>query len=319
MTVFTDAFSSTFSAVLQIFLVAAVGALSARFKLLKPEQTRTLSAIAVRVFMPCLIFANVIKNFQPAQIWLWLALAASAVIMMGFGITVGAAIYRKQLPGGKNMLALAGIQNAGFLVLPLGSILYPESEPRFYLYCFLYFTGVNMMIWGVGKFLVSTEAHEKMSFRGLINPPFLTTTLTPILVLLRADAVIPSILVKSVAMLGQAAVPMAIFILGAMLGQVKLKMRPYYMDILKTAAVKFIVLPVVTIAVVWLLKLHETNLLLAYFFVLQSAAAPAINLMIQVSHYGGDQQKIGAMYLAHYLICILAMPLWLGLFNALTA
>jgi len=43
---------------------------------------------------------------------------------------LGALFFWGELPGKKNMLALAGIHNAGYLILPIGTVLFPEAASR---------------------------------------------------------------------------------------------------------------------------------------------------------------------------------------------
>ncbi|RLD62083.1 MAG: permease, partial [Bacteroidetes bacterium] len=50
-------------------------------------------------------------------------------------------------------------------------------------------------------------------------------------------------------------------------------------------------------------------------FVIQSAVAPAANIIIQIRKYGGDKQKVGSVMFISYLICLISIPLWLSIWR----
>ena len=83
-------------------------------------------------------------------------------------------------------------------------------------------------------------------------------------------------------------------------------------------AIKLLVLPLLTALVVLGLELHAINPLLARFFIIEAAAAPAAGIILQVRSYGGDEQKIGALMLLSYMICTLTLPLWVAVWDMLT-
>ena len=47
-----------------------------------------------------------------------------------------------------------------------------------------------------------------------------------------------------------------------------------------------------------------------------SSFRPATNLIRMVRNYGGDTYTVASMMLLQYLVCILPMPLWLSLWQA---
>src|SRR4030042_1531302 len=82
--------------------------------------------------------------------------------------------------------------------------------------------------------------------------------------------------------------------------------------------VNFIILPVISIAILYVLKTYKTNPLLADEMIIQSAAAPATALIIQVRTYGGDLKKMGGITFISYLITLIAIPVWLTVWKMIT-
>jgi predicted permease len=64
------------------------------------------------------------------------------------------------------------------------------------------------------------------------------------------------------------------------------------------------------------LDFYQTLPLFCSLIILQTSSPPATNLILMVRNYGGDTQAVASMMLLQYLVCILAMPLWLSLWHA---
>jgi len=88
-------------------------------------------------------------------------------------------------------------------------------------------------------------------------------------------------------------------------------------DGLKVVIVKFILLPALVVLGLSLSGLAARDSLMADFLVIQAASAPATALVLQVRKYGGDEQKVGAIMLLCYLVCILLMPLWMTVWHCI--
>jgi hypothetical protein len=73
-----------------------------------------------------------------------------------------------------------------------------------------------------------------------------------------------------------------------------------------------------TIFILLALQVQKTNPLLADEMIIQSAAAPATALIIQVRTFGGDINKIGGVTFISYLITLLAIPVWLTVWKMMT-
>ncbi len=317
--VFSKAFSSTFLAVLQVFLVIFAAGLLVRRKLLTQAHIAGLSTATVLVFLPCLIFSNVIRNLNPGALPFWWAIPLSAIGMSLLGLALGYLAFLREMPAKRNMLPLASMQNAGYLVLPIGLTLFPDRFDTFALYCFLFILGFNPVLWSVGNFLTTTGGHTRPNWKSLLTPPLAANVLAILAVMTGGKSLIPDTVLRAVNLLGTAAVPVATFILGAVLGGITLRFRSHLFDALRTIVIKLVLLPAVVMTIVYLSGMNAAYPLLARFFIIQSAAAPAAGIILQVKSYGGDEQKIGSVMFLSYLVCIFTMPLWVAAWNLLSA
>jgi len=319
LTTFSAAFSGTLIAVLDIALVIGVAGVLVRKKVITQEHITSLSAVTVVVFLPCLIFANVVKNFDPGALPFWwtIPLAGAAMPLVGLGL--GALVLMRELPEKRNLLPLASMQNAGYLVLPIGLKLFPDRFDTFALYCFLFILGYNPLLWSIGRLLTAADDGRIGIRRALLTPPLVANAMGILCVLLGVDAWIPKVALEAVELLGQAAIPVATFILGAVLGSIRLQLRTSWWDAVRTSAIKLMALPLITMAVVWMAGLDRSEPLLARFFVIEAAAAPATAIILQVRTYGGDEQKIGTVMLLSYLACTVTLPLWMALWGVVSS
>ena len=81
--------------------------------------------------------------------------------------------------------------------------------------------------------------------------------------------------------------------------------------------VKFLALPLIVVIVLHAVRLHAANPLLAEFFVIEAASAPAVGLVLQVRTYGGNEQRVGTVMFLSYVACTLALPAWVAIWRLL--
>jgi predicted permease len=169
-------------------------------------------------------------------------------------------------------------------------------------------------LWSVGKVLMT---QSPSGWRGLVTPPFVANFIAIAVVFCGVGPIIPSPVLEAVDLIGQAAIPVATVILGAVLGTVRLRLKHHLGDALRILFVKYAAIPALVISVLLLASVHLTNPLLARFFVLEASAAPAVGIILQVRAYGGDEAKIGPLMLIAYLACGFTMPFWLAIWELL--
>ncbi len=317
--IFISSFGATFQAILPILLIAAVAGFLIRKNILTGEQLKALSAICIRVLLPCLIFSNIIKNFDPHQLRYWPLIPLAAFLMVGFGLAVSSFLFRPNLRAKKHLFAPAAIQNAAYIILPLGKMLYPDKFDEFAMYCFLYVLGLSPILWSVGKYLVSAKEDENPSLRQLLNPPFFANIIAVSLVLFGLKRFMPTVVLNSAELVGSATVPVATFLLGALLGSISFNIKSHLADAGKVILVKLIFLPLAVITVLSLTNLHVTFPLLCVLLVLQASSPPATAIIIMAKHYGEKEQELGSILFLSYLACIITISFWLAAWSAIIA
>jgi hypothetical protein len=314
---FLNTFLSVFQGIIKIFIIGGVAGILVWRKVILQNFIDGLSKITVYVFLPCLIFSTIISGFNPQQERYWWIIPIASIIVILAGIGITALMFIPDYKRHRNVLPLSSIQNAAYLVLPIGEFVYPDQFEQFAVYCFLIVIGLNPVLWTIGSYFVTDQKRSDFQWRQLLTPPFVVNVISIILVLTTVHKFIPPIFTDSIEMLGKATVPSANFILGATLATV-MKNLPGFWVTFRINFVKFVILPVITILILYVLKVNETNPLLGDIMVIQSAAAPATAFILQVRTYGGDLQKIGGITFISYFVTLIAIPLWLTVWKMVT-
>ncbi|MCP3923226.1 MAG: permease [Desulfobacterales bacterium] len=302
---------TVFSAIFQLLLISLVAGILVRKNVVSKPQIKILSTVTINVFLPCLIIAKTLIRFQPENFTNWWILPVSGILVVLIGLLFSSLLFKFKLD--KNpLIALSSIQNGIYIVLPIGQILFTDQFDLFSLNCFLLVLGLNPLMWSVGKVLISGKKDSRIHWKDFITPPLVAIFISVIAVLTHLSSFIPNPVIASMDLLGQATVPLAVFILGATIGSISLKNMPSIQDILTVATVKYILVPTTVFAILYYWDFHISMPLFCSFMMIQAAAPPATNLILIVENYGGDTQSISSMMLIQYLICIIALPLWIA-------
>jgi predicted permease len=314
---FAVSFAATLPAIAVIFLIVLISVVMSRRGLITENQIDGLSSATVNLFLPCLIFAKVVEHFEPASQPGWWALPLAGIAIAVVGTGLGALVFLGQLPEKKDILPLAGMQNAGYLVLPVGLALFPDQFDTFAVYVFLFVLGFNPVLWSVGKILVTGNHGQTPKLRDLLTPPLVANLVGIGAALSGLGRLLPRPMLDAIDLVGTAAVPVAMVVLGAVLGGISVRFRDHLGDALRATAVKFVALPLIVVVVLHAVRLHAANPLLAEFFVIQAASAPAVGLVLMVRTYGGNEQRVGTVMFLSYVVCTIALPAWIAAWRLL--
>lgn len=325
---FVLTFGTTFLSMLKILFIILIAGGCVRKNIITQDHLAGLSTATVDVFLPCLIFTNILFGLNPQEFDIWWVIPIAALVMTAVGFVLVALLFFRELPAKMNMLPIGFIHNSGYLVLPIGAVLYKDQFELFSVYVFLFILGQNPVMWSVGKYMSTADPAAKGSWKDLVTPPLISILLSLVMVFtgVRDLVILPEnemhFLIKLVnglldamKLLGEATVPVALFVLGGMLGGISFKIRPYVWDTIRVLIVKLLLVPLVTILALHYFKVGDSHSLMAVFLVIQGAAAPATAIMLQIKRYGGDEQKVGSILLVSYGLCMVTLPVWVAVWE----
>ena len=311
---FFQAGVTVFTAIFQLFLIASIAVVCVRVQLVSGNQIKALSAVTVNIFLPCMIMAKTLTCFHPEQLPMWWILPLSGAAIVLGGLLTGALMFRFR-PEKKHFMALSGMQNAIYIVLPIGHLLFPDQFDLFALYCFLLVLGLTPIMWSLGKVMLAKGESSRLNIKSMITPPLTAIFISVAAGLVHLSPMIPGPVISAMELLGSATIPLAVFILGGTIGAISFKDIPAIKDIITVAFVKFILTPGALFAILSLTKDLIASPLICSMLMIQACSPPATNLALITENYGGDTRAVSSMMLVQYLIAIFMMPAWIALWQ----
>lgn len=191
-----------------VLLVAAAGYLARRRGLLDARATAATSRVVVDVAFPALVLSQLPRTVDAASLATAWPAPVAGLVLVGGGCLVGRLLTRS--PTGA---FLVGLPNWIFLPLLIAEALYGPAGVRTVL---LVDAGAQVALWTVG---VATLSGGVM-LRGLANPGLASTALGLALALALPASSWPlplALLGQALGLLGQLAVPLSLFAMGAQL------------------------------------------------------------------------------------------------------
>ncbi len=310
--IFIPTFMSVLDGLLKIFIIALLAGVLTYRKIISEELINGLSQLTVMIFLPLLIFHTIITGFDPSLQTYWWMIPIAAILLSSIGLLLSALLFAGSLKEKKSFLPLSAMQNAAYLVLPIGEFVYPGKFDEFSLICFLVVLGLSPFMWTVGKLILTGSGSGKRGWiAGILTPPFVANIVSILLVLSGGNRLIPDVITESAGFLGNATVPVATFILGATLAR-SLGSIPRFNDTIRVLLVKFVLLPAIVILAMKLTGTARHFPLLADVMIIQASSAPATAHILQIRTYGGNLKSAGGIIFVSYAVCMFAIPFWLS-------
>ena len=182
-------------------------------------------------------------------------------------------------------------------------------ERQLVLVIFLHNVGVEVVLWSIGL-IVLTGRWEAGLLKRMFNMPLVAIAVSVPLTLLSLDGYIPAFLRASIHLLGSAAIPMALVVIGMHMGEHL--GRNISREAIKVGAagvlIRLGILPVLMLA---LANLAPISIELKRVVVLQAAMPSAVFPVVLARVYGGDPRTATRVILATSVLSLFTIPLWI--------
>lgn len=287
-----------------MFLLALVGYICARIGIIDPATNKKLSALALKLVSPMLIFASYQIDYDP-------------MIVKNLGISFGlcAVSYVLQI-GAAFVLARRGkrtdenyrlerlcmiFSNCGFFGIPLIESLY-GAEGTIYLTAFI--AVFNILLWVVGVPILVGKISIKQALKNVLSPAAIATVLGLVLLLLRVR--LPAIVMEPIRMIGSMNTPFAMIAAGATIAGTKLlpalkDPRIYYVTFCK-----MLLIPALGVGVFCLFPLDPLLVIVPILAVACPVAAACPMLAVL---YDKNEQYASQLLAITTLAAIVTIPL----------
>ncbi len=305
------ALETMFRNVIVFVLLAVPGVVLVKTKILKTEQTHTLSKLLLYVGMPFLILKSTLNvSFNGELLKVVLLSAGIGVVYTFLWIFLSKPVTAME----KNdrtrgvMRFCAVFTNNGFLGIPLAVAVFPDKP--LVLTCLIIINIItNAVMYTVGVFMISGDKSSVSVKKALVNPVLIAFVIGLILNVSGVKNYVPEI-VDYAGHLGGLVTPLSMIILGMKLGSVKIlpmftSWKTYFVS-----ALKLVVVPAIAVAIGFALKgvfAFGEDLILGLFV---SFAMPTAALATTFADcYGGDVDNAVSFTLGTTILSIAVIPL----------
>lgn len=303
-------FAEVLSAVLPVFVLAAVGVLLRKIEWLTHEADESLIRVVVNVLTPCLIFDRVLDNpalkraenlFVP-PVFGFLGIALGIGICWAFRKRVGFKTDAEQ----RTFALVAGLQNYGYVPFPLILQLFPKETAGV---LFVHNLGVDVAMWSLGLITLGHVGGFR-EWRRLVNPPIISILVALALNGIHAQRVMPSFVLTTISMLGACAFPLGLVLTGATMAD-----RSKEFQSSQTIGVvvwsSLFRLGIIPLGLLAMAKWLPVSIELRRVLAIEAAMPAAVFPIVMARHYGGDPATAVRIVIGTSLVGLVTMPLWI--------
>lgn len=296
------------NATLPVYLTMAAGVAVRRQGLLSHELEVGLMKLAVSILTPCLIIERILGNaslMDGKQVLIAAALGFVIVTISIFASYYAAPLIALKQGGGRRTFGIScGLQNYGYVALPMVEALFPQSTVGV---MFTFTLGVEIALWTVAVGVLT--GMSKAPWKLLVNPPVIAILISLLGNAFGLHAYVPTPVHTVLGNLGNCAIPLCLLLIGASIydlwGREPLNWRVAF----AAPVLRMALLPMLFIAAGLLLPL---SLDLKRILVVQAGMPSAVFGIVLARHYGGHAATAVQVILATTVVSLFSTPLMIA-------
>ncbi|MTI65544.1 MAG: AEC family transporter [Firmicutes bacterium] len=264
-----------------LFILLSVGFICRKINLITDDLIKGLSNIIINVCLPALIITSLNYKFDKGLFKNTLILLIVslfiyiALFIVGYIFTKVLSI--KNSEKGVYIFLLV-FSNVGFMGFPVINIVYGNIGIFYSSFILLWF---NLLLWTVGIILVNPK--DKFKLKSVINPGIISLCIG--LAIFIFSLKIPKPIYLSLKSLANTTTPLAMMVVGALLGSVKLKSLFKDFKLLTFVLLKLLLIPLVLLIV---LKFFIIPDIIIGILVIIFSMPSAVNASIFSRRYDSD-------------------------------
>lgn len=309
---------ASFHGIMEIFFIGILGYIAiAGFKQ-SSSFLDYLTKIVIRISLPCLIFSNMVGNFNPGKVKYWwvFPLVAVAINVSGALLAGAYVLIDRTVKFRGDFMALVAFQNGVFFPLAFAPALFgPDKLPVFLNLLFLFNILSIPTFFIMGVWMVNSAAGIGFRVKDAFSPPIVATFLSLIFVFSGWSNSVPEWVLRPLGTIGSLTAPLSMFFIGGIIVINLPKAKPEdWMEPIKITGLKCFVLPLIASILVFVFRPSEY---VALFMILHSAIPSAILIALIAPAESVNQRTIAGTILLTYLASIVTLPLFMGIYGAL--
>jgi predicted permease len=300
-------------ALLILFLMSAFGWVLRARRVVTPAAMPALSAIALDVALPCLVFTVILSRFHPADMPGWHRLPLGWVLFTLAALPLSLAAGYAARPAVRREFRLCCFyQNAIFFPLAILTEMFgadSQAIAQLFLMTLLF---PAFFFNTCGMFFQSSP---RLDWRKTLHPVLLTTVAAVLIGLAGFTNRVPDMLIKALQQIGAVSVPLLLILLGARIREDYEDRGPiYWREIVAFIGIRNVVFPLLFLAALPILNLSRD---LGFLLLLQAAMPPVTAAPIMVGRSGGNVAFASQLLLTSYVAAAVTIPCMVWLFGRL--
>lgn len=290
---------------LPVYLMMGTGALLRKTGVLPAEADKGLMKLSVAVLTPALIIERVAGNpavMQPLPV-LMAAGLGFALVVLGISLSYAVAplIGLRVHEGRRTFGVSCGLQNYGFVAIPIVTALFPDKGTLGVLFTFT--LGIELACWTACVGMLT--GFDKAPLKLALNPPVITILSSLLLNFTGLHGYIPQVAHNTLGMLGGCAVPLAVLLIGASIADIWGQERMNWKIAVMSPVLRLGVIPLAFLAAAVFLPLTNE---LKRILVVQAAMPSAVFNIVIARLYGGHPATAVQCVLATTVVSCVTTP-----------
>lgn len=297
--------------ILSLFLMMAMGAVLVRARVIRLEDSRSISLLSLYLITPCAIFSAFQMAYSP-QILEGLILAAATAFILHIMMIVLTKLLEK--PIGLDVVEKTSIiySNAGNLIIPIVTAIFGKE---WVIYSTGYLSVQTILLWSHGRMMICEE--KNVDFRKVFMNINILAVFVGVICFI-SGVMLPAPLLDAVDSMASMLGPSAMIVTGMIIGSMDFKRVLSYRRLWLTGLLRLVIYPLIGVAFLKFsgitgLVPEGATILMITLLAMTTPSASTVTQMAQV--YGKDADYASAINVVTTLCCILTMPLMVTLYQ----
>ena len=299
------------SKVFMFALLAVPGFVLQKKDLISQSALTSFTNILMYVAMPFLVFNKLCETnlllLGAFDLFFCLIFTVFAVF---FAFFLSRFLFKKRSQNRSRVAVFcATFSNCGFLGIPLTAYLFPES-PQITVFISIYNVVSTFLLLTLGVYSLSGDKKHVNFFKACVSPVGIAVVLGVVVSLSGLGEKMPWMGEYS-SILASLTLPLSMIVLGSELSKISFKSMLLEKDVYLCSVFKLVLLPMVTILILFCLKLFGVVLSapLMSAAVIATALSTAASASAMAKKYSLDSEYASSLTLSNTLLCALTFPL----------
>lgn len=292
--------------VLVLFILIAVGFACGKKGILTDASSKKITDIVLYVVTPCVMISAFQRDSSMELLGSILITALCAAAIIAATIFIAKLVFHDKNESRKKVLQFSAIfSNCGFMSLPLQKAILGDDG---WFYGSIFVAVFNVIVWTYGLVMMSGDKKQLSIKKLAFNPGIVGVIVALIIFVLGIK--LPYIVSQPIDYLAVLNTPLPMLVIGFYLSQADFKKAFTDAGAYLAMLVRLVVVPLLSMAVMWLLGVDKTIIIAC---VIASAAPTAATTTMFAAKYDRDVELSVSVVASTTLVSIITMPLVVAL------